>query len=38
VAAEPTVVAHTYRDILIVLGFALAAVLLGAATLRRKTK
>ena len=38
VSAEPTVSAHTYRDITVVLGFALAAVLLGAATLRRQTK
>jgi ABC-2 type transport system permease protein len=33
-----TIATRTLQDMLVVLGFALAAVLLGAATLRRQTK
>lgn len=38
VAKNATISAEVYTDIAIVLGFALVAVLLGAATLKRKTK
>lgn len=38
VAIEPSISAHTWRDIGIVLAYAAAAILLGAATLRRTTK
>jgi ABC transporter DrrB family efflux protein len=37
VAAQPTLTGSMYRDVSIVVGFAIAAILLGAATLRRKT-
>jgi ABC-2 type transport system permease protein len=37
-AREPALSALIYQDVAVVLGFALAAVLLGAATLRRQTK
>lgn len=38
VAAEPTLSHRTYLDLGVVLAFALVAILLGAATLRRQTK
>jgi ABC-2 type transport system permease protein len=38
VSRETTVSAHTLRDVTIVCGFAVVAVLLGAATLRRRAK
>jgi ABC-2 type transport system permease protein len=38
VAREATLAAGAYWDVAVVLGFATAAVLLGAATLRRKSK
>lgn len=38
VSTEAHVSSATYHDILVVLGFAAAAVLLGAATLRRQTR
>ncbi|HSX33700.1 MAG TPA: ABC transporter permease [Candidatus Saccharimonadales bacterium] len=38
VASEPTLSHRTLADLLVVIGFALLAVLLGAATLRRQTK
>jgi ABC-2 type transport system permease protein len=38
VASEATISGSAYRDVLVVAGFAAAAVLLGAATLRRKVK
>jgi len=38
VARQSDLTAHMFKDLAVVLAFALAAVLLGAATLRRKTK
>ncbi|HEX7963926.1 MAG TPA: ABC transporter permease [Candidatus Saccharimonadales bacterium] len=38
VAANPTIGHHTLVDVVVVAGFALVAVFLGAATLRRQTK
>lgn len=38
VTSETTISGGTYRDVLVVAAFALAAVLLGAATLRRRVK
>jgi len=38
ITADPSVSADVYRDILVVAGFATGAILLGAATLRRKTQ
>lgn len=38
VASEPTISGQTWRDICIVLAYGAGAILLGAATLRRKTK
>jgi ABC-2 type transport system permease protein len=38
ISSEPSVSSTVYHDILVVLAFAAAAVLLGAATLKRQTK
>jgi ABC-2 type transport system permease protein len=38
VSREATISGHTVRDVAVVAGFAVVAILLGAATLRRRTK
>lgn len=38
VSLYPTVTHEAYKDVLVVLAFAIAAIILGAATLRRQTK
>lgn len=38
VSRHPTLAGQAYKDMVVVLGFAVVALLLGAATLRRKTK